>query len=143
MLNIPRAKNEESTRPVKWSCGGLPRVEHDRGQSRGHAFRSAKKEEPVENGTHWFDEAVMEAEIMNFRWHGLRQTCTSRSRMEGAPPADVEDLLGATVWRRQDGARISVWSNCGRWYSCLGHVTPRVTRTKTLCPWLSCKLVCI
>ena len=60
-------------------------------------FQSAKKDEPVENGTHWFDEAVMEAETVNFRWHGLWDTRASRLRMEGAPPADVAHLLGARV----------------------------------------------
>ena len=57
-------------------------------------FQSAKTGEPLENGRHWFDEAVMEAEIKNFRWHDLRHTFASRLRMKGTPLEDIADLLG-------------------------------------------------
>ena len=57
-------------------------------------FQSAKTGEPLENGRHWFDNAVMEAGIKNFRWHDLRHTFASRLRMKGAPLEDIADLLG-------------------------------------------------
>jgi site-specific recombinase XerD len=57
-------------------------------------FQSAKTGEPLENGRHWFDEAVMEAGIKNFRWHDLRHTFASRLQMKGAPLEDIADLLG-------------------------------------------------
>jgi len=43
---------------------------------------------------HWFDDAVAEAQIKNFRWHDLRHTFTSRLRMKCAPLEDIADLLG-------------------------------------------------
>ncbi len=55
-------------------------------------FHSAKTGEPLENGRHWFDEAVMEAAIKNFRWHDLRHTFASRLRMLNA----VVSLLGTS-----------------------------------------------
>ena len=57
-------------------------------------FQSAKTGEPLENGRHWFDDAVSEAQIKNFRWHDLRHTFASRLRMKGAPLQDIADLLG-------------------------------------------------
>ena len=57
-------------------------------------FQSAKTGQPLENGRHWFDDAVAEAQIKNFRWHDLRHTFASRLRMNGAPLEDIADLLG-------------------------------------------------
>jgi site-specific recombinase XerD len=57
-------------------------------------FQSEKTGEPLENGRHWFDDAVIEAGIKNFRWHDLRHTFASRLRMKGTPLEDIADLLG-------------------------------------------------
>src|SRR5208282_6799712 len=85
MLKIPRTKNEEPIQvPLNEAAVAALRVEHDRGERRGRVFQPARKGEPLENGRHWFDEAVMAAEIRNFPWRGVRHTCASRLRMEGA-----------------------------------------------------------
>ncbi len=98
MLNIPRTKNEEPIHvPLNDAAIAALRVVHDRGDGRGRVFHSAKTGEPLENGRHWFDEAVMEAEIKNFRWHDLRHTFASRLRMKGAPLEDIADLLGHKI----------------------------------------------
>src|SRR5260370_32545692 len=104
MLNIPRTKNEEPIHvPLNEAAVAALRVVHDRGDRRGRVFQSAKTGEPLENGRHWFDDAVIEAEIKNFRWHDLRHTFASRLRMKGAPLEDIADLLGhksLTITRR-------------------------------------------
>jgi site-specific recombinase XerD len=70
------------------------RVARAQGDGRGRVFRSAKTGEPLENGRHWFDDALLEAGIKNFRWHDLRHTFASRLRMKGAALEDIADLLG-------------------------------------------------
>jgi hypothetical protein len=71
-LNIPRTKNEETIHvPLNETAVAALRVEYDRGESRGRVFQPARTGEPLENGRHWFDEAVMAAEIRDFRWRGV------------------------------------------------------------------------
>jgi integrase len=95
MLNIPRTKNEEPIHvPLNDAALTALRVVHDLGDGRGRVFQSTKTGEPLENGRHWFDDAVIAAEIKNFRWHDLRHTFASRLRMKGAPLEDIADLLG-------------------------------------------------
>jgi integrase len=95
MLNVPRTKNEEPIHvPLNDAAVAALRVVHDRGDVRGRVFQSAKTGEPLENGRHWFDDAVIEAGIKIFRWHDLRHTFASRLRMKGAPLEDIADLLG-------------------------------------------------
>jgi len=95
MLNVPRTKNEDPISvPLNDAAVAALRVTHNRGEGRGRVFQSAKTGEPLENGRHWFDDAVAEARIKNFRWHDLRHTFASRLRMTGAPLEDIADLLG-------------------------------------------------
>jgi integrase len=95
MLNIPRTKNEEPIHvPLNDVAIAALKLVHGQGSRRGRVFQSAKTGEPLENGRHWFDDAVIEAGIKNFRWHDLRHTFASRLRMKGAPLEDIADLLG-------------------------------------------------
>ena len=95
MLNIPRTKNEEPIHvPLNDVAIAALKIVHGRGGRRGRVFQSAKTGEPLENGRHWFDDAVIEAGIKNFHWHDLRHTFASRLRMQGAPLEDIADLLG-------------------------------------------------
>jgi integrase len=95
MLNIPRTKNEEPIHvPLNDAAIAALKVVHRKGSGRGRVFKSAKTGEPLENGRHWFDDAVVEAKLKNFHWHDLRHTFASRLRMKGAPLEDIADLLG-------------------------------------------------
>jgi integrase len=95
MLNIPRTKNEEPIHvPLNDAAVAALRVVHSSGDGKGRVFQSSRTGQPLENGRHWFDDAVAEAQIKNFRWHDLRHTFASRLRMKGAPLEDIADLLG-------------------------------------------------
>jgi integrase len=95
MLNISRTKNDEPIHvPLNDAAVAALRVVRTRGDGKGRVFQSKKTGEPLENGRHWFDDAVIEAGIKNFRWHDLRHTFASRLRMRGAPLEDIADLLG-------------------------------------------------
>ena len=95
MLNIPRTKNEEPAHvPLNDAALAALRLLHARGDGKGRVFQSEKTGEPLENGRHWFEEAVRKAGIKNFRWHDVRHTFASRLRMKGAALEDIADLLG-------------------------------------------------
>ena len=95
MLDIPRTKNEEAIHvPLNDAATAARKVVHARGGGKWHVFQSEKTGEPLENGRHWFDDAVIEAGIKNLRWHDSRHTFASRLRMKETPLEDVADLLG-------------------------------------------------
>ena len=94
-LHIPRTKNEEPLHlPLNDAAIAALKVVFERGDGTGRVFKSDKTGEPLENGRHWFDEAVVEAKLKNFHWHDLRHTFASRLRMKGTPLEDIADLLG-------------------------------------------------
>ena len=64
------------------------------GDGKGRVFKPKKTGDPLENGRHWFDDAIVDAKIKNFHWHDLRHTFASRLRMKGTPLEDIADLLG-------------------------------------------------
>ncbi|MGH9760452.1 MAG: tyrosine-type recombinase/integrase, partial [Blastocatellia bacterium] len=95
MVDIPRTKNEQPIHlPLNDAAIAALRVVRNRGEGIGRVFQSTKTGEPLENGRHWFDNAMIDAGIHNFRWHDLRHTFASRLRMKGAPLEDIADLLG-------------------------------------------------
>jgi integrase len=81
MLNIPRTKNEEPIHvPLNNAAVAALRVVHDRVDGRGRVFQSAETGESLENVRHWFDDAVSEAGIKNFRWREVRKPCANEGR---------------------------------------------------------------
>jgi integrase len=94
-LHIPRTKNEEPLHPpLNNAAVAALKVVCRRGDGTGRVFKSSKTDDPLENGRHWFDDAVLEAKLRKFRWHDLRHTFASRLRMKGTPLEDIADLLG-------------------------------------------------
>jgi integrase len=94
-LHIPRTKNEEPLHvPLNDAAISALKTVLKGGDGKGRVFTSLKTGDPLENGRHWFDDAVVEAKLKNFHWHDLRHTFASRLRMKGAPLEDIADLLG-------------------------------------------------
>jgi integrase len=94
-LHISRTKNEEPLHvPLNDAAVAALKVVLETGDGKGRVFKSVKTGEPLENGRHWFDGAVVEAKLKNFHWHDLRHTFARRLRMKGAPLEDIADLLG-------------------------------------------------
>ncbi len=95
MLSIPRTKNEEPLHlPLNDSALAALKLVFEGSDRKGRVFKSAKTGDPLENGRHWFDDAMAEAKLKNFHWHDLRHTFASRLRMKGTPLEDIADLLG-------------------------------------------------
>lgn len=77
MLSIPRTKNEEPIHvPLNDAAMAALKIVRGRGRANGRVFQSAKTGEPLENGRHWFDDAVREAESKTFGG----TTCDTRLR---------------------------------------------------------------
>ena len=94
-LHIPRTKNEEPLHvPLNDAAVSALKAVLKKGDGKGRVFTSSKTGEPLENRSHWFDDAVIAARLKNFHWHDLRHTFASRLRMKGAPLEDIADLLG-------------------------------------------------
>ena len=94
-LHIPRTKNEEPLHvPLNNAAISALKAVFESGDGKGRVFTSAKTGEPLENGRHWFDDAVVEAKLKNSHWHDLRHTFASRLRTKGAALEDIADLLG-------------------------------------------------
>jgi hypothetical protein len=49
---------------------------------------------PLEGARHWFEKAVVLADVPDFRWHDLRHTFASRLAMAGAGIAAIQRALG-------------------------------------------------
>lgn len=96
-LHIPNTetKNGEPLHaPLNDAAIAALKVVFEAGNGKGRVFKSKKTGGPLENGRHWFDDAVVDAKVKNFHWHDLRHTFASRLRMKGAPLEDIADLLG-------------------------------------------------
>jgi integrase len=96
-LHIPNTetKNGEPLHvPLNDAAIAALKVAFEAGGGKGRVFKSKKTGDPLENGRHWFDDAIVLAKLRNFHWHDLRHTFASRLRMKGAPLEDIADLLG-------------------------------------------------
>jgi integrase len=92
-LNVPTSKNGEPLHiPLNAAAVAALKVVYRDGAT-GRVFQSIKTGNPLENGRHWFDEALEKAKLKNFHWHDLRHHFASRLRQAGAKVEDIAELL--------------------------------------------------
>jgi site-specific recombinase XerD len=63
----------------------VPAVAFFRAKSTGELLRGPRS---------WFERAMKDAKIEEFRWHDLRHTTASRLRQKGAKFEDIAEFLG-------------------------------------------------
>jgi integrase len=141
-LHVPRTKNEEPLHvPLNEAAISALKMAFAR-DGTGRVFKSSKTGEPLENGRHWFHDAMVEAKLKNFHWHDLRHTFASRLRMKGTPLEDIADLLGHKSLTMTRGTRTWVRISSTRWCHCSSQVTPQVTPGKLTFRHPPRKLLC-
>jgi integrase len=93
-IHLTTTKNG-STReiPMNRTCQHWFEVLHALGQHEGRIFQSKYGKE-LNNPRKWFELALEEAEIKNFRWHDLRHTFISRLVMKDVNLRTVQELAG-------------------------------------------------
>lgn len=82
--------------PMNRTClAAFEELQARRPEGVSWVFLSARyNKERLLNPRQWFDDAVGDAKIENFRWHDLRHTFISRLVMKGADLKTVQDLAG-------------------------------------------------
>src|SRR5208337_230704 len=68
----------------------LWRFSEGKGKVFGHLYNSSK----TKGARQWFEHALADARIPNFRWHDLRHTFASRLVMAGVDIRTVQELMG-------------------------------------------------
>lgn len=63
------------------------------GDEAGPVFRG-RSGDALKSARHWFEDALKEAGIEDFRWHDLRHTFASRLAMAGASIRAIQEALG-------------------------------------------------
>ncbi len=95
MLNIPPSKNGQPLHiPLNAAALAALKLVYQRGDGTGRVFQSAKTGNPLENGGHWFAQAVEKAGIVDFHWRDLRHTFATKLRTKCTALEDIADLLG-------------------------------------------------
>jgi len=95
VLTVPRSKHGEKRRVylndaavaafrLLWSFS------EGKGRVFGHLYNSHK----TTGARQWFEQALSDAGIVNFRWHDLRHTFASRLVMAGVDIRTVQELMG-------------------------------------------------
>ncbi len=95
ILTVPRSKHGEKRRvylndTAMAAFGVLWQFSQGKGRVFAHLYNSASSKGARE----WFEKALINSGIANFRWHDLRHTFGSRLVMKGVDIRTVQELMG-------------------------------------------------
>jgi integrase len=93
-LTLRKTKNRK-TRYVQLNRTALAAFRAiERSETNGYVFQATRYDARLQDPKKWFENAIEEARIEDFRWHDLRHTFISRLVMAGVPLAIVQKLAG-------------------------------------------------
>jgi len=94
ILKVSKSKNGEK-RDIPLNDAALAaQMTAKQYSSDGPAVFWNRYGEPLQSPRQWFEEALENAKIDDFRWHDLRHTFASRLVMAGADLGTVQQLMG-------------------------------------------------
>lgn len=94
IITIPRSKHGE-VRHIQINSVARAALQTLRQLSEGRVYVCPRFDGPQSrDAREWFNQALSQAKIQNFRWHDLRHTFASRLVMAGVPLRAVQVLLG-------------------------------------------------
>jgi integrase len=95
ILTIPRSKNGEKRTVVLNDVAVLAfRALLAKSDGTGRVFGHLYRSEDTIGPRKWFEQALRQSGISNFRWHDLRHTFASRLVMRGVDIVTVSHLMG-------------------------------------------------
>jgi len=94
-LFVPESKNGASRHiPLNDEASAAFKELFQRTRGEGPIFASERGGKRLRGARHWFDDAMRDAKVENFRWHDLRHTFASRLVMAGVDLRTVAELMG-------------------------------------------------
>jgi len=95
LLTVPRSKHGER-RHIPLNSVATAAFKRLALQANGskYVFLNIEGEAPLRANRHWFQDAIDEAGIRDFRWHDLRHTFASRLAMAGVDLRTIQELMG-------------------------------------------------
>lgn len=95
VLTVPRSKNGEKRRVyLNDTAVAAFQVLWRFSEGKGIVFAHLYNSDKTTGAREWFEQALSEAGISNFRWHDLRHTFASRLVMRGVDIRTVQELMG-------------------------------------------------
>ena len=94
-IHLSQTKNGSSREiPLNKTCLATLKSLHKKRPDDGAVFRSSRYKQPLADPKKWFETALRDAKIKDFRWHDLRHTFISRLVMRGVDLRTVQELAG-------------------------------------------------
>jgi integrase len=98
VLTVPRSKHGEKRRVyLNDTAVAALRLLWRFSEGQGKVFAHLYQSDQTKGAREWFERALSDSGIQNFRWHDLRHTFASRLVMAGVDIRTVQELMGHKV----------------------------------------------